>query len=155
MLFLKHSILFLLYSGLIYCMEKFDFKKYCLKCGAWCCKGETNVLKEKHIIQSKENGECVFLANNLCTNYSKRPFDCRDFPLDVMIINDTLTWVAWKNCPALKEINLEDFLNKTEKKLVKKYGKPQIKAQAISNKTMLPNKYKQKNMLVLREVRFK
>jgi len=136
-------------------MNGFDFKPYCLVCGAWCCKGETNVLKEKQIIKSKENGECVFLKNNLCTKYSKRPFDCRDFPLDVMLINNTLVWVVWKNCPAVKEINLEEFLNKTEKKLVKKYGKTQIKAQAISNKTMLSKKYKKKNMRILRKVNFK
>ena len=135
-------------------MKEFDFKKYCVTCGAWCCKGEKNILKGNKIVDSKKNGDCVFLKNGICSNYSKRPFDCRDFPIDVMIIRGKVTWIVWKNCPALKELNLDDFLEQTEKSLLKKYGKETILAQAISNKTMLPKKYKKRNMKILKEIKF-
>ena len=135
-------------------MTKFNFEKYCLSCGAWCCKGERNILNGKKIVNSKENGDCVYLKDGLCNNYQKRPFDCRDFPLDVLLINGKISWIVWENCPAVKEIDLKEYLKETEKKLVKKYGKKQIEAQAISNQTMLPKKYKKENLKILREVNF-
>jgi Fe-S-cluster containining protein len=135
-------------------MKEVDFKQYCLSCGAWCCKGEKNILSGKKIVKSSKSGECVHLKNGLCNNYSKRPFDCRDFPLDVMVIKEKIVWVVWTNCPAVKEIDLEAFLEHTEKTLVKKYGKKQITLQAVSNQIMLPKKYKKKNMKILRDVDF-
>ena len=150
----KTPATFLIKKAIKLIMKEIDFKKYCVSCKAWCCKGETNVLGKSGALKSKPSGECEFLEKNLCTNYSKRPFDCRDFPLDVMVIKGKITWVLWENCPAIKQINMDEYLLHSEKKLVKKYGKETITAQAKSNKTDLPKKYDKKRMRILREVKF-
>jgi Fe-S-cluster containining protein len=36
--------------------------------------------EEGHILRRRENGECVFLEGNLCTDYESRPETCQRYP---------------------------------------------------------------------------
>ena len=136
----------------------FDFKEYCIGCG-WCCQGESPYASKEELkkynaegINKKENESCRFLKNGLCSIYSKRPFDCRIFPIDLKRIHEKIMWILWENCPAAAHMNIDKFLEYIEKELSKGYSFQHILNHVNHDEKNLPDKYSKVKFKVLKEV---
>lgn len=66
---------------------------------------------------SKNKKSCIFLKNNQCQIYQKRPLNCEMFPVDIRRINNKLYWVILNFCEMPK--NIERDLKKFENALLK------------------------------------
>lgn len=49
-------------------------------------------------LNTKENGDCIFLENRSCSIYDHRPLDCRFFPLDIHESNDEYFLISYDCC---------------------------------------------------------
>jgi Fe-S-cluster containining protein len=83
-------------------------KKYGVAQHEFCEKGVRNLCKMKRIdIDSTLRG-CYFYNKLQCTIYHDRPIDCRLFPLDVTLIGDEYTLIAYTSvCPSCAEFSAE------------------------------------------------
>jgi len=101
----------------------------CKNCDAKCCKIVPPMIfefeKEKFydklttrrfqnktiFLLRKKGKKCIFLKNNKCQIYAKRPFNCKMFPFDITKINGKYFWIIWDFCifPKNKEKYLKNF----------------------------------------------
>lgn len=57
----------------------------CKKCGRCCNKNNIKSFGNAEI-SFKENGDCIYLENNLCTIYEDRPIECAMYPYFMHIV---------------------------------------------------------------------
>ena len=126
----------------------FNFNKFCNGCN-WCCYDESPYNGNKKITSNKE---CKNLETNKCSIYSERPFDCRIFPIDVKQIKNKVVWILWENCPALKELDVNRFIDYIEKELLKYYSYQHILNHINHDNANLPKKYDKIRFRVIKEV---
>lgn len=57
----------------------------------------TPVAESRTIVRLVTNadGSCIFHRVGRCTIYDVRPFDCKVFPLDILLINQRYCWVVY------------------------------------------------------------
>ena len=72
---------------------------------------------EKIPLLNKSDKNCIFLKDNKCSIYQKRPLNCKMFPIDIKRINDKLYWINLDFCKIPE--NIESNLNKFENALLK------------------------------------
>lgn len=140
----------------------FDFKKYCLPCESWCCKGENPYASRDELkllgvdkIGTNPDDTCVFLDGGQCSIYSKRPFECRIFPFDVQKINGRLTWVLWDVCPAKAFLNIDDFLILFESIILEDKGIEYLHDYIDYHKKHEPIKYSELSYKIIQLVKSK
>jgi len=89
-----------------------DYLTACPPCG-WCCRGERVYLSadearalgvgdEATALGQRVSGACDLLdeATGYCRAHSLRPTECRLFPLDILFLNGSPSWVVWDEpCP--------------------------------------------------------
>lgn len=73
--------------------------------------------KNKISLLKKSNSNCIFLMNNKCQIYNRRPFNCKMFPFDIKKIDNKFYWIVWDFCYVPNSI--EKYLKKLEKDLKK------------------------------------
>jgi len=64
-------------------------------------------------IKKKDNStECIFWDNETsgCKIYDSRPFDCRLYPFDIMLIDDSYHWIVYSCNPESDWTWSEDYL---------------------------------------------
>ena len=72
--------------------------------------------------KTKEDGKCVFLKDNRCVIYSKRPLICRFYPFGFTNYEQQKTFYYTKECPgigrgeALNEIDFSKLLRQANKR---------------------------------------
>jgi Fe-S-cluster containining protein len=142
-------------------MEKLDFHKHCVACGIWCCRGEypfktPKMLKELNIDKIGQNPDnsCIFLSENKCVVYSKRPFECRMYPFDICKIEEKYIWILWDACPATKVANLEENFDNFEKNLLNNYSKEFIQDYVRYHEKTKNKKYDNIKFKIIKEVNF-
>ena len=139
-------------------MKKFDFLKYCIPCNAWCCKGENpyaskSELAKLHVnrISQIKDRRCIFLReNNTCSQYLKRPLECRIFPYDIKRINGNLSWVVWTKCKAESYMVHDNFLKEFERDLPKRWSLNYVISYVCYHKDHQPDKYSKLKYKILR-----
>ena len=138
----------------------------CDECDARCCKiwppylfkFERKLFKD-HIYFSRYKGqkvqslekhrkECVFLKNNKCSIYEKRPVDCIMFPFDIRKIKGEFFWIVWEFCKTPE--NIENHLSEFEKTIIPKLEKDDL--EFYSDETQ-HECFKNIKMRVLRKIK--
>lgn len=78
----------------------------CLPCGGWCCHDENIFVTTEEArrlgierVDRRADGACSFYLEGCCTVYALRPLECRLFPLDLLMVNGSIHWVRWDQCP--------------------------------------------------------
>jgi len=138
----------------------------CKNCNANCCKivppmifkfekslFENNTFFDKYedqnvLLLKKYKNNCIFLKNDMCQIYDKRPFNCKMFPFDIKKIDDKLYWglVDFCNTP----VDIEKKLVELEKIL---YKLSQEEIELYINYTKSIDDFKNNNFKILREVK--
>jgi len=125
----------------------FDFRRYCIPCANWCCKGEavffSDAEKQKiDLCLRKKENECDFLEDSgSCSIYSKRPFECRIFPYDVLSLDGELNWVLWNVCPASAELDAQSEIDRLEREISRVYSLEYVKSYVKYHQNHQPKKY--------------
>ena len=91
--------------------------------------------REPYVYEMKktaEAGRCIFLRENRCTIYSKRPLICRFYPFGLETIQNQKTFYFTNECPGIGEGKL--MLERDFKKLAELASKRTTTAQAGGNK---------------------
>ncbi len=142
-------------------MENIDFHKHCVRCGIWCCRGENpyvtpKELKELNIdkIGRNPDNSCIFLSENKCMVYLKKPFECRIYPFDILKIEEEYTWILWDACPVTEVANLEENFDNFERKLLNNYSKEFIQDYVRYHEKNLNKKYGNIKFKIIKEVNF-
>jgi Fe-S-cluster containining protein len=143
-------------------MKNFDFLKTCKSCQNWCCKNENPFASSKELaklkidkITTKKDGTCQFLGpSGKCSEYKKRPFECRIFPFDIIEIKGKLYWVLWKNCPAYPSLKPDESVTEFETGPLKNHDFEYIKEYVDFHKKNQPKKYSDKKYVVVKEIKF-
>ena len=82
--------------------------------------------------KTAEDGKCVFLKQNRCIIYSKRPLICRFYPLGLTTNEQQETFYYTKECPGigrgetLREDDFDKLLRQANKRNRMKRGKGEV-----------------------------
>jgi hypothetical protein len=144
-------------------MEEINWVELCKKCKNWCCKNENPFASKKELsilkfdkITTKKDNTCFFLnSSGKCSEYMKRPFECRIFPFDILKIDGKLMWVLWKNCPGAEALDPKKSVAELEKELLKKYDFEYIQEYVKFHEKNQPEKYSDKEYEIVKELIFK
>lgn len=102
---------------------------------------ESSLRFKRTKIKSKENGECVFLGNDRCKIYEKRPAICRTFPFTIIFTSDDHAFIDlnWQCC-ALECLNDPSVGGETDlNEMVKEKYLTLSKEKLPDGKTLLEN----------------
>ena len=142
-------------------MENLDFHKHCVLCGLWCCRGEypfatPKELKELNIDKIGQNSDnsCIFLNENKCVVYLKRPFECRMYPFDILKIEEKYMWILWDACPVIKVANLEENFDNFAKNLLNNYSKEFIQDYVRYHEKVKNKKYDNIKFKIIKEMEY-
>lgn len=112
--------------------------------------------KKIKAINKKENStQCVFwdAEKKNCSIYEHRPFDCRAYPFDIILINDKYHWIVYSCNPESDWKWTESYLEMFENDESFKEIKKNMKIFADNTELILPEEEKKMSYTVLREVR--
>ena len=111
-------------------MENYLWQE-CINCKDKCCDKDITCplfatpedrARYKNINTRKS---CIFFnENKLCDIYKTRPFDCRFFPFELMIIDSKFYWIIWNiSCPIIenRRNDFEKYLEEHENNLIPKF----------------------------------
>ena len=142
-------------------MESVDFHKHCVVCGIWCCRGENPFAIPEHLkelgidkIGRNPDNSCMFLHDNKCTIYLKRPFECKIYPFDILKIDGKYMWILWESCPVTKVADLEENFENFEKNLLKIYSREFIQEYVSYHERTKNKKYDNIKFKIIKEVDF-
>lgn len=148
----------------------FDRIKFseCIGCSFKCCylpwllkeeyekhfKGLRNyVMEVNSVFFVRDLTKCKFVNECKCNIYSKRPLDCRLFPLDIIEEDGKFYWCIFTVCPKHAEIRkkLIPLIHILERFISKKLFLQYKKQIAVSKEFYLPYKLKQYEKIKLFE----
>ena len=111
--------------------------------------------KIKAINKKINSTQCVFWDDEKknCSIYEYRPFDCRTYPFDIILIDDKFHWIVYSCNPESNWKWTESYLEMFEKD--ESFGeiKKKMKIFADNTELVLPAEEKKTPYTVLREVR--
>jgi Fe-S-cluster containining protein len=86
----------------------------------------------RYEMKKTEDGKCVFLKQNRCIVYSKRPLICRFYPFGLTITRQQKNFYYTKECPGigkgetLREEDFQILLTEANKRKRMKRGKGEV-----------------------------
>jgi len=107
-------------------------------------------------INKKNNStECIFWDSEKknCSIYEHRPFDCRAYPFDILLVNNKYHWIVYSCNPDSDWKWTESYLEMFEKDQSFKEIKKNMKIFSDNTELVLPDEEKKMSYTVLREVR--
>ena len=111
--------------------------------------------KIKAINKKNNSTQCIFWDEEKknCSIYEQRPFDCRAYPFDVILINGKYHWIVYSCNPESSWQWVESYLEMFENDESFKEIKKNLKIFADNTELVLPDEEKKTPYIVLREVR--
>lgn len=110
--------------------------------------------KIKAINKKKNSTQCIFWdeKEKNCSIYEHRPFDCRTYPFDIILIDNKYHWIVYSCNPESNWKWTESYLEMFEKDDSFKEIKKNLKIFADNTELILPVEEKKTPYVVLREV---
>ena len=125
-------------------------------------KANENFLKQITIkgikvnaIKRKENSKnCIFWdeLGKKCSIYSERPFDCRAYPFDILLVDGKYHWIVYTCNPDSGWEGEESFLNMLENDRAFQDIIKNIEIFAANTERILPEESEKTPYKILREV---
>jgi Fe-S-cluster containining protein len=90
----------------------------CIKNRGLCCERRVNVIftdkEAKNLSNKKIVQKCKFFREPFCMIYSKRPIDCRSYPITIDLRGSKPVFVIDLKCPAVRKGIIDRrFINRT------------------------------------------
>ncbi|HET6518100.1 MAG TPA: YkgJ family cysteine cluster protein [Nitrosopumilaceae archaeon] len=111
--------------------------------------------KIKAINKKNNSTQCVFWDDEKknCSIYEHRPFDCRAYPFDIILIDNKYHWIVYSCNPESNWKWTESYLEMFEKDESFKEIRKNMKIFSDNTELILPNEEKKRPYTILREVR--
>jgi len=116
-----------------------------------------NGKKIKAIKKKNDSNNCVFWdeSKRLCSIYEKRPFDCRAYPFDILLVDGEYHWIVY-SCNVESDWTwTEEYLQFLENDKQFNEVMEKIEIFAGHTKMILPLESQKTSYSILREVRYK
>jgi hypothetical protein len=114
-----------------------------------------NGIKIKAINKKNYSTQCIFwdAEKKNCSIYDERPFDCRSYPFDVLLINNKYHWIVYSCNPESDWKWAESYLEMFENDETFNEIRKNMKIFSDNTKLILSEEIKKTPYVVLREVR--
>jgi len=116
-----------------------------------------NGKKAKAIKKKNASTTCIFFDEDerKCSIYQNRPFDCRAYPFDILLINEKYHWIVYSCNPDSDWKWAESYLEALESDKQFEELMEKIDIFAGHTKIILPQESKKTPFTILRQVNYK